>query len=144
MFSRHPFDRCDSAPQERALLERDRAVWLEHLWSCRACREESRASEALASALETTAVPRLSAHFDARLRTRLRREDAPRRLPSGVRRWMAAYWIATGALSAFIALRTGPLTLERCLDAFVTLALVWGIVEIVPPRAIRRAVALLG
>lgn len=143
MFSRHPFDRCDSSREERSSLERDRAAWQQHLWSCRPCRDEASARHGLERAAKGSPAPSLSSDFDARLLARLQREDAPRRLPRSVRRWLAAYWIATGILSLVIALRTDALTPERGLHALAALALVWGLWQMLPARVVRRAAALL-
>lgn len=56
----------------------------------------------LAEAFEEEPVPALSPAFEARLRRRLEAEPdaARRRLPSGARGVLAAYWIAAAAASA--------------------------------------------
>ena len=144
MFSRHPFDPFESSCQERASLRREHAAWQQHVWTCRVCRAELLAVQEVERATESIPAPALSAGFDAHLFARLHREEAPRRLASGARRWLAAYWTAAVLLSVTIALRTDLLTLDRGLYALAALALIWGVVEILPSRAVRRAAALLG
>lgn len=143
MSSMHPFDRCESHRDEHTSLERDRAAWQQHLWSCGSCRDEALALRGLERATKGAETPGLSADFGARLFARIQLEDATPRLSGTVRLWLAAYWITTGILSVYIALRTQALTLESGLDTFAALVLVWGLWQVIPSRAVRRAVALL-